>query len=134
MIVVYSSFTPLNIVYSSFTPIVYSLFTLLDYCLLLVYPLLFTPCLPSLIIVYTLVAQTVLHKSKEKAQHDKSFTEDVIQKMFCNIEEIHHLHQSLLRDLTRLEEGGVTHLSCVAKVYARYVSGGRGLTGGVVSI
>lgn len=69
------------------------------------------------------VTETVLHKTKEKGRHDKSFSEDNIAKIFCNIEELHHLHKSLLQDLLNEIEGGITHLSQIATVYAKYVDG-----------
>lgn len=64
---------------------------------------------------------------REKARHDHTFTEDIIAKLFCNMEQLHALHQSLLQDIKVVGENPSYH-STVARTYAKHVSG-RGLLG-----
>lgn len=60
---------------------------------------------------------------REKARHDKSFTDEVIRKLFCNMDELHSLHQRLLQDIARNIGESLTHHSTVARTYAAHVSG-----------
>lgn len=60
---------------------------------------------------------------REKGRHDKSFTDDVIRKLFCNMDELHALHQRLLQDIARNIGENPTHHSTVARTYATHVSG-----------
>lgn len=67
--------------------------------------------------------QTLLPKMREKARHDKSFTDEVIKRLFCNMDELHALHQRLLQDIGRTIGENPTHHSTVARIYAAHVSG-----------
>lgn len=66
--------------------------------------------------------QTLLPKMRQKAHHDQSFTEDIIVKLFCNMEDLHALHQRLLQDIAVIGENP-SHHSTVARTYVKHVSG-----------
>ena len=70
----------------------------------------------------TLCLQTLLPKMRERARHDKSFTEEVIKKLFCNMDALHSLHQRLMQDIARTIGDNPTHHSTVARTYAAHVS------------
>ena len=66
----------------------------------------------------------LLEKARVKGQHDHTFTESVLQKLFCNIEDILALHQRLVAELEICLKGGAAYTSCVAGVYLKFVSEG----------
>ena len=57
-----------------------------------------------------------------KGKHDNTFTESVLQRLFCNIEAILDLHRRLLAELKACVKGGVSYRSPVAGVYLKFVS------------
>ena len=57
-----------------------------------------------------------------KGQHDNTFTESVLQKLFCNIEDILALHRRLVDELKSCVKGGASYTSPIAGVYLKFVS------------
>ena len=53
-----------------------------------------------------------------KGQHDNTFTESVLQKLFCNIEDILAFHRRLIDELKTC---GVSYGSLIAGVYLKFV-------------
>ena len=78
---------------------------------------------------YTLLhyycTQHILEKAREKERnpHESTFTAENIQKLFCNIEEILTVHQSLVKDLDAIVASkGPVYETEVASCYLRHVS------------
>ena len=65
--------------------------------------------------------QHVLEKAREKGFHDKSFTDDVIQTLFSNIEEILALHERLVMDLDTCLHGTPSYGAAIAQCYLNHV-------------
>ena len=57
-----------------------------------------------------------------KGQHDNTFTESVLGKLFCNIEDILQLHRRLVEELKACLKGGVSYSCSIAGVYHKFVS------------
>lgn len=68
------------------------------------------------------VLQVLLEKARVKGQNDNTFTESVLQKLFCNIEDIMDLHRRLMAELKTCLKGGVAYGSPIAGVYLKFVS------------
>lgn len=66
--------------------------------------------------------QGLLGKAREKGEHDNTFTESVLEKLFCNIESILDLHRKLVEELNASLKGGVAYGSVIAGVYLKFVS------------
>jgi phosphatidylinositol 3,4,5-trisphosphate-dependent Rac exchanger 2 protein len=62
----------------------------------------------------------LLEKARVKGQHDNTFTESVLQKLFCNIEDILALHRRLMGELKTSLKGGVAYGSPIAGVYLKF--------------
>lgn len=69
-----------------------------------------------------LLPQVLLEKARVKGQNDNTFTESVLQKLFCNIEDILQLHRRLLDELKACVKGGVSYTTPIAGVYHKFVS------------
>ena len=68
------------------------------------------------------VPQVLLEKARVKGQNDNTFTESVLEKLFCNIEDILDLHRRLMVELKTCLKGGVAYGSPIAGVYLKFVS------------
>ena len=66
--------------------------------------------------------QVLLEKARAKGKQDNTFTESVLQKLFCNIEDILALHRRLLSELRTCVKGGVSYSSPIAGGYLKFVS------------
>ena len=64
----------------------------------------------------------LLKQAREKGEHDNTFTESVLEKLFCNIESILDLHRKLVEELNAALKGGVAYGSLIAGVYLKFVS------------
>lgn len=64
----------------------------------------------------------MLEKARQKGQHDNSFSEKIIQTLFCNIEEILALHQQLMADLDSCMGAGASYDTTIAQCYLKHVS------------
>ena len=68
------------------------------------------------------IPQVLLEKARAKGQQDNTFTESVLQRLFCNIEDILDLHRRLLEGLKACVKGGVSYNTSIAGVYLKFVS------------
>ena len=68
------------------------------------------------------VLQGLLEKARVKGQHDNTFTESLLQKLFCNIENILDFHHELVAELKSCLKSGVSYGSQIATVYLKFVS------------
>ena len=69
--------------------------------------------------------QHILEKAREKERnpHESTFTAKNIQTLFCNIEEILTVHQSLVKDLEAIVGSrGPVYETEVASCYLKHVS------------
>lgn len=67
--------------------------------------------------------QYILEKAKEKMAYDNSFTEEKIQRLFCNIEQILDFHRSLMLELSAcVGNKGPSYDTQIAQCYLRQVS------------
>lgn len=66
--------------------------------------------------------QVLLAKAREKGQHDNTFTDSVLQRLFCNIEDILDLHRRLVAELKACVKGGAVYGTAIAGVYSKFVS------------
>ncbi|CAI8056724.1 Phosphatidylinositol 3,4,5-trisphosphate-dependent Rac exchanger 2 protein [Geodia barretti] len=62
----------------------------------------------------------LLEKARVKGQHDNTFTESVLGKLFCNIEDILQLHRRLVEELKACLKGGVSYSCSIAGVYHKF--------------
>jgi len=62
----------------------------------------------------------LLEKARQKGQHDNSFSEKIIQTLFCNIEEILALHQQLMADLDSCMGAGASYDTTIAQCYLKH--------------
>lgn len=76
---------------------------------------------------FVLYTQHILEKAREKERnpHESTFTAENIQTLFCNIEEILAVHQSLIKDLEEIVghgSKGPVYETEVASCYLKHVS------------
>lgn len=68
-----------------------------------------------------ILLQHILAKIRLKAEHDHSFTPEIIGTLFCNVEELLDAHRALLNDLDHTLDGGPHFDSPIASCYLKHV-------------
>ena len=63
----------------------------------------------------------MLEKARQKGENDNSFSEENIQTLFSNIEDILSLHQKLMADLDACMTAGPSFNAPIAQCYLKHV-------------
>ena len=69
-------------------------------------------------------------KVRQQASNDPALTDEVIDKLFCNIEKLLSMHQMLTQDLHKFLASGASYDTQISQCYIRYVREEGGREGG----
>lgn len=74
-----------------------------------------------MIVLFACSVQYLLEKARQKGQNDNSFSKEIVQTLFSNIEDILSLHQELMADLDACMTAGPSFNAHIAQCYLKHV-------------